>query len=168
MHVQAFAYISQHSDLPAKRVLEIGSRNINGSIRAIFPDADYLGIDRAPGRGVDLIGDGATFVPPWSPDLVITCETLEHAENWREVLTHIAQVLAVAGTLLATMATHGRAEHSAVDGGSLPIGEYYRNIDPVELEAHLRPLFSVVEVETHVGRGDLYVRASGPRRAVEG
>lgn len=168
MHVQAFVYISQQSKVPAKRVLEIGSRNINGSIRALFPDADYIGIDLEPGRGVDLIGDGATFVPPWSPDLVITCETLEHAENWREVLTHCAQVLAVGGTLLATMATHGRAEHSAVDGGPLPAGEYYGNVDPAELEAHLGPLFSVVEVETHPGRGDLYVRASGPRRAVEG
>ena len=168
MHIQAFVYISQHSKLPAKRVLEIGSRNINGSIRAIFADSDYIGIDRAPGRGVDLIGDGATFVPPWAPDLVITCETLEHAENWREVLTHIAQVLAPGGTLLATMATDHRAPHSAVDGGPLPAGEYYGNVDPVELEAHLRPLFAFVEVETHLGRGDLYVRASGPRRAVEG
>ena len=168
MHVQAFVYISQNSKVPARRVLEIGSRNINGSIRAIFPLADYIGIDRAPGHGVDLIGDGATFVPPWSPDLVISCETLEHAENWREVLTHIAQVLAVGGTLLATMATDGRAPHSAVDGGPLPAGEYYGNVDPVELEAHLKPLFSVVEVETHPERGDLYVRASGPRRGVKG
>ena len=168
MHVQAFVYISQNSKVPARRVLEIGSRNINGSIRAIFPLADYLGIDRAPGHGVDLIGDGATFVPPWSPDLVITCETLEHAENWREVLTHIAQVLAPGGTLLATMATDQRAPHSAVDGGPLPPGEYYGNLDPVELEAHLRPLFSVVEVETHPERGDLYVRASSPRRGVKG
>lgn len=168
MHVQAFFYISQHSKVPATRVLEIGSRNINGSIRAIFPDADYIGIDREPGRGVDLIGDGATFLPPWSPDLVITCETLEHAENWREVLTHIAQVLDLDGTLLATMATHGRAEHSAVDGGPLPALEYYGNVDPAELEAHLRPLFAFVEVETHLGRGDLYVRAYSPRRAVEG
>ena len=164
MHVEAFIYISQHSKIPAKRVLEIGSRNVNGSIRAIFPKVEYLGIDREPGRDVDVIGDGATYVPPWSPDLIITCETLEHADNWREVLTHIAQIMAVGGTLLATMATHGRAEHS-VDGGPLRAGEYYGNVDPVELKAHLKLLFASVEVETHLERGDLYVCASGPRRA---
>ena len=168
MHVQAFVYISQNSRLPAKRVLEIGSRNINGSIRAIFPNADYVGIDREPGRGVDVVADGATYMPPWSPDLIITCETLEHAENWREVLTHLAQIIAAGGTLLATMATHPRAEHSAVDGGPLPAGEYYGNVDPAELEAHLKRLFASVQVETHRDRGDLYVRASGPKRALEG
>jgi hypothetical protein len=84
------------------------------------------------------------------------------------VLTHIAQVLAPGGTLLATMATDHRAPHSAVDGGPLPPAEYYGNVDPVELEAHLRPLFEFVEVETHPQRGDLYVRASSPKRAVEG
>ena len=37
------------------RVLEIGSLDINGSTRSFFSDGDYLGIDVAPGAGVDLV-----------------------------------------------------------------------------------------------------------------
>jgi hypothetical protein len=49
--------------LPAGlRVIEFGSRDVNGSIRDHFKTAgSYLGVDILPGPGVNLIRDAATF-----------------------------------------------------------------------------------------------------------
>ena len=38
-----------------KDVLEIGSLNINGSIREFFQQCVYLGVDIGPGKDVDLV-----------------------------------------------------------------------------------------------------------------
>ena len=37
------------------RVLEVGSLDINGSVRPIFTDCEYVGLDLGPGPGVDVI-----------------------------------------------------------------------------------------------------------------
>jgi len=62
-HQQQFDFIQslvlkfpeQFSD---KKVLEVGSLNINGSIRQFFTECDYLGIDVGPGVDVDLVCEG--------------------------------------------------------------------------------------------------------------
>ena len=46
---------------PADRVLELGSRNINGSVRYLFAAAEYVGVDPVEGADVDIVGDGATI-----------------------------------------------------------------------------------------------------------
>jgi hypothetical protein len=46
------------------KVLEVGSLDINGSIRMFFSDCDYTGVDLGPGRGVDLIGKGEELPCP--------------------------------------------------------------------------------------------------------
>ena len=38
-------------------VLEVGSYDVNGSIRSVFEVSDYLGIDLVEGPGVDVVGD---------------------------------------------------------------------------------------------------------------
>ena len=40
------------------RVLEVGSLDINGSVRDLFSDCDYTGVDLALGPGVDLACQG--------------------------------------------------------------------------------------------------------------
>jgi hypothetical protein len=40
---------------------------------------------------------------------------------------------------IVTTATTGRAPHSAVDGGVLRAGEFYRNVSPEELNTWLGP-----------------------------
>lgn len=59
------------------RVLEIGSLDINGSVRMFFPEpARYVGIDVAEGPGVDRVGLGHEFHEDegrW--DAVLSCES---------------------------------------------------------------------------------------------
>jgi hypothetical protein len=65
MHTAAYAWVRRCAGwLPPRRaVLEVGSRDVNGSVRPLFPGAAYWGIDREPGPGVDEVGDGAAWRP---------------------------------------------------------------------------------------------------------
>lgn len=61
------------------KVLEIGSLNINGTVRDFFQNCDYIGLDVAPGKDVDVVCQGQSYsVPDNSFDNVISCEAMEH------------------------------------------------------------------------------------------
>lgn len=140
MHAEAHAFIAAavreyHARGP---IYEIGSRNINGSVRPLFADAHYLGIDCADGPGVDVVADGATYTPPMRPQTILCCEVLEHTAAADAIVRQAAAVLAPGGLLLLTTAAEARAPHSAVDGGPLRDGEYYRNLTGTDLEQWTR------------------------------
>ena len=45
MHVEAFAFVAQFSTTDPITVIEIGSRIINGTVRGLFPNAHWTGLD---------------------------------------------------------------------------------------------------------------------------
>ena len=47
-----------------KKVLDIGSLDINGSARDFFEDCDYTGIDVGEGKGVDIVCPGEEWNAP--------------------------------------------------------------------------------------------------------
>ncbi len=63
---------------PFKKVLEVGSREVDGSVRDIFADSDYLGIDMIDGKGVDRVLNGHDMAFDKEFDLVICVDTIEH------------------------------------------------------------------------------------------
>ena len=66
-------------DWTGLRVLEIGSADINGSIRSFFPGSDYTGVDLSAGPGVDVVASGHELaLPDRDVDLAISCECFEH------------------------------------------------------------------------------------------
>ena len=71
------------------RVLDVGSMNVNGSLRPLFPDSIYVGLDLEEGQGVNLLmKDGRTPTKSHSFDVVVSSSALEHAEfsgkpSWR-------------------------------------------------------------------------------------
>jgi hypothetical protein len=131
MHAQAFKFVAEvvHNLHPKGPVYEIGSRNINGTVRGLFKDCGlYVGIDSMPGPDVDLMENGATYTPPITPATVVCCEVLEHTAEAEAIVKKAADVLAEDGHLIITCAGHGRVPHSAIDGGEVRPGEYYQNI----------------------------------------
>lgn len=168
MHQQAYDWVAAH--VPAPRaggptaVLEIGSLDINGSVRPLFPHAEhYHGLDLVAGDGVDEVADASQWTPPRTYDVVVSAEVLEHAPTWREILTMMWTATAPGGTLLMTCAAPGRAPHSAVDGLEVREGEHYANVSP----ADVRELVDQWGVETWAiewatDRGDLYVELEKP------
>ncbi len=163
MHQQVLDWIgTQAADLsPALDVLEIGSLDINGSVRPLFAAArTYHGIDLVEGPGVDEVADGATWEPPRTYDVVLCAEVLEHAPEWPAVVATMWRACAPGGRLLITCATDPRAPHSAVDGQLVRPGEHYANVLPDDLMAMARVLGAAkMSCEVAMDRGDLYLAA---------
>jgi SAM-dependent methyltransferase len=97
------------------RVLEVGSRNVNGSVRDVFADAaEYVGIDAEPGAGVDIVMRGHQLGEHWPAehfDTVLCYETLEHDPQFWMTLAAIRRVLRVGGFLFVTSPTFGFPLH---------------------------------------------------------
>lgn len=69
-HEEQLRYISlvRECFVPAStmglRILEIGSYDVNGSVRKFFPESVYTGVDLCAGPGVDLVGFGHEVALP--------------------------------------------------------------------------------------------------------
>jgi SAM-dependent methyltransferase len=138
MHTAAYEYVSQFSIYFPSTVIEIGSRDLNGSVRPLFPAASWTGIDLYPGPSVDIVTNALDYTPESLVDMVICCEVFEHTPNWGEILTHAATWLKPGGRIIITCAGPGRGPHSAIDGGELHPDEHYANIsqDQMAEEMH--------------------------------
>lgn len=147
-----------------RRVLEIGSRQINGEIRSLFRAAEsYVGLDLVAGAGVDVVADGATYQAPVAPDRIVCCEVLEHTPDAAAILANAWAQLAVSGWLVVTCAADPRPAHSAVDGGPLRPGEFYRNLTPRVIHDALKPAPDLHDYDLDSMNGDLRVTAwKGP------
>lgn len=118
------------------RVLEVGSLDINGSVRELFRDCDYTGVDLQLGPGVDLACPGHLLeLPTGAFDTVISAECFEHNPFWRETLANMLRMTRPGGLVLLSCATTGRKEHgtSRTDAEASPFTvqarwDYYRNL----------------------------------------
>ncbi len=132
-------------------MIEIGSLDINGSVRSLFAGSEYIGIDPQDGPGVDWVGDALDYEPGDRVDCVVCCEVLEHSPKWRELVKKGMEWLDEDGVLLITAAGPGREPHSAIDGShNVREHEHYENIVPAELVKSLLPDF-VTEGTANVG-----------------
>ena len=124
------------------RVLEVGSLDINGSVRELFHGCDYTGVDLQPGPGVDLACPGHLLaLPTGCFDTVISAECFEHNPFWRETLANMLRMARPGGLVLISCATTGRKEHGTSrtnpDASPFTVQEkwdYYRNLTANDLE----------------------------------
>lgn len=107
-------------NVAGRKVLEVGSHDINGSVRPYVESlkpAEYLGVDIQTGSGVDKVADCEQLVENvgnnW--DIVITTEMLEHAENWRLCMEQLASATATGGLLVLTTRSPGFDYHHEPD-----------------------------------------------------
>lgn len=128
MHPAAFKWVEKHAGTFG-RVVEFGSRDVNGSVRRLFTADEYLGIDLMAGPGVDVVADAAD-VSLAGYDVVVCCEVLEHHPHPLDLVQKAHDALVDGGTFLMTCAGPGRSPHSAIDGGPVRPGEHYANVSP--------------------------------------
>lgn len=163
MHPEALQFVSEvvHQLPPRRLVVELGSRNVNGSVKPMFADAErYLGCDLEPGPGVDVVCPAEDFNPPYTPDTVVCVSVLEHTPRGPEVLANAFRMLGQGGVLILSCATDPWPPHSAVDGGELFDGEYYGNVAPAEMEAWLEAAGFEHHDVSYTPQGDLFVVAA--------
>lgn len=161
MHRAAFCYVAgavERTPLPDGPVLEIGSRDVNGSVRPLFSGRRYIGTDIEPGDGVELVGSGADVSWPEPVAVVVTTETLEHTDDAEAICRNAYRLLMPGGVFFVTCAGMGRSPHSAIDGWALRDGEFYRNVSEKNLRAWLSD-FATVSIEENHEAGDIYATA---------
>lgn len=97
------------------RVLEIGSLNINGSVREYFIGSiDYIGIDSVKGLGVDKVLNSHNILREWganSFNTVLCLEMLEHDDKPWITIENIKEVLKKGGFLIISTPTFGFPLH---------------------------------------------------------
>src|SRR5579872_1762377 len=80
---------------PDAVVVEFGSRNVNGSLRDACPKGvTYVGLDVAPGPGVDVVMNSDSSVPLRSAiaDMVVSSSMFEHDGFFWETFLEMARV----------------------------------------------------------------------------
>jgi SAM-dependent methyltransferase len=157
VHPGAFEFVGRFATLDAVSVIEIGSRDINGSARAYFPNAKWTGLDLYEGPAVDWVGDAIEYSPAEHVDLVIACEVFEHSNQWPFLIHRAHHWLKPGGRIIITCAGPGRAAHSAIDGGELHPDEHYANVTKDELAEELHYAgFVAIEVSGNEHWKDTY------------
>lgn len=143
----------------SKRVLEVGSLNINGSIRQFFSDCEYVGVDLGSGPGVDIVCAGEDLsYPDSSFDVVASCECFEHNPNWVQTFNNMARMSKE--LVFFSCATTGRSEHGTRRSNPQDApycGDYYANITEEDVKSRCElSVFKQYEFAVDEQAHDLY------------
>lgn len=155
------------------RVLEVGSYSVNGSIRALYPAAEYVGVDLVDGPCVDLVGFGhEVSFPDGHFDVTLSGECFEHDPHWRATFENMVRMTRPGGLIAFTCASRGRPEHGTTrtgaqaSPGTQAVGlNYYQNRNAADFsELPLDEMFSAHQfwyLSTHFDLFFAGVRAGG-------
>jgi SAM-dependent methyltransferase len=158
------------------KVIEIGSYDVNGSVRKIFQGAEeYVGVDLRTGPGVDLVAYGHEVDRPDDYfDFALSGECFEHDPHWSQTFQNMCRMTRAGGLVAFTCASRGRPEHGTrrtdleESPGTQSRGlDYYRNLqaDDFKRELPLASLFSSYRFWYLPTSFDLYfagIRSAGP------
>lgn len=109
-------FVKKHADKLVGRVIDVGSRNENGSLRDIIKID--TGIDMREGEGVDKVCtiDGMReMFADGEFDALVSTETLEHCNDWQAFVRQTWRVVKEGGYLVITMASIKKPYHGYPD-----------------------------------------------------
>jgi SAM-dependent methyltransferase len=152
-----------------KKVLDVGSGDINGNNRFLFENCEYDGNDVIQAKNVTIVSKTKDL--PFNDntfDIIISTECFEHDPEYKESFLKIYKMLKNDGLFCFTCASTGRPEHgtrrtSPFDSyGTLgkleDMSDYYKNLTELDLNEALplNTLFSVWDTYYNSSTKDLY------------
>ena len=106
------------SDIMDKRLLDVGSRLIDYTLRPLimswYYPKEYIGIDIIGGTYVDKICAAEDIVASFgenSFDFVMCVEAMEHVEKWKEAISNFKRCCKPGGIILITTRRPGWMKH---------------------------------------------------------
>jgi len=100
------------------KVVDIGSQNINGSLRKFSPSKfDYIGVDFCAGKDVDIILEDPYLLPfkNQSVDIVVSTSCFEHSEMFWLTFLEILRILKPDGLFYLNAPSKGPVHEYPVD-----------------------------------------------------
>lgn len=100
------------------RVIEVGSQDVNGSLRQTCPPGfEYVGVDFVAGPGVDVVLSDAYSLPfdANSADVVLSSSCFEHAELFWLLFLEILRILKPGGLFYLNVPSNGDFHRWPVD-----------------------------------------------------
>ena len=152
-----------------KRVLDVGSGDINGNNRFLFENCEYDGNDVIQARNVTIVSKTKDL--PFTDntfDTIISTECFEHDPEYKESFLKIYNMLKPDGLFCFTCASTDRAEHGTrrtspqdsygTIGNLEDMSDYYKNLTEIDINEvlPLNNLFSVWDTYYNSESKDLY------------
>ncbi len=152
-----------------KRVLDVGSGDINGNNRFLFENCEYNGNDVIEAKNVTIVSKTKDL--PFQAnifDTIISTECFEHDPEYKESFRKIYDMLKPDGLFCFTCASTGRPEHGTkrttprdsygTIGNLEDMSDYYKNLTELDLNKvlPLKTMFSVWDTYYNAESKDLY------------
>lgn len=103
---------------PGSRVLDIGSMNINGTLRDFQPvGCSYVGVDLGPGKGVDVVVSRISQLPFRSEsfDVIVSTSCFEHDAMFWQTFIEMCRVLRPSGYIYLNVPSKGSLHQYPID-----------------------------------------------------
>jgi SAM-dependent methyltransferase len=152
-----------------KKVLDVGSGDINGNNRFLFENCDYEGNDVIQAENVTIVSKTKDLPFPENTfDTIISTECFEHDPEYKESFIKIYNILKPDGLFCFSCASTGRPEHGTrrtsphdsygTIGNLEDMVDYYKNLTEIDLNEvlQLNNLFSVWDTYYNSETKDLY------------
>lgn len=126
----------------SNKILEVGSYNVNGSVRDYFTAYDkYVGVDWRPGPCVDVVSLAHEMKFPFKFNTIISASMLEHDRHWDKSLVKMIELMEDNGILLLSWggALNPPHEHDTADDGcfhALPAGRVIKFLESLGMYIH--------------------------------
>jgi SAM-dependent methyltransferase len=111
-------YAPQYHSSEAITVVEIGSQNVNGTLRTVTPSHyEYIGLDFVAGNGVDIVLDDPYTLPikSNSVDFVISSSCFEHSQLFWLTFLEMMRILKPGGLCYINAPSNGDFHRWPVD-----------------------------------------------------
>jgi SAM-dependent methyltransferase len=148
-------------EFKSKRILEVGSKCVNGSVRPFIEryllPGEYVGTDIEAGMHVDRVVPAERLAEVFghnSFDVVVCTEVLEHIKDWRTVIDNIKAVVKPGGCVYLTTCSYCFPYHG------YPY-DFWR-FEPQDLRAMMAD-FDVVASEKDPAYPGVFIKARKPR-----
>lgn len=143
-----------------KRVLECGSYDINGGVRSLFSNCEYVGLDWREGPGVDVVAFAHEYKDDSGFDVVVSTEMLEHDPYWDESVINMVELLRRGGDMILSFAGPARPKH---EPDISPHADYYAGRDPEDILDFVERRFSDYMVYSVGDGNDIYMYLGGKK-----
>jgi len=110
--------IEIYADKRKPHILEIGSLDVNGSLRQFAPaDGTYIGVDMCEGQSVDVVVEPGQALPfdPGSFDLVLASSVFEHDPAFWMTFLELVKVMRKGGFLYINAPSNGKVHRYPED-----------------------------------------------------